>query len=88
MNLTKCWLVAFETHCRSKLVEDEIKILHKTDKFLEKCGTKALLKIISFLPRNEIEHVEFKEIKKVILVYVEPQARLIITERTNFLQTH
>ena len=86
-NLTKCWLVAFEAHCRSKQIADVRNTLgtsDKTDKFLEKCGSKAILKIISLLPGKNIEHVEFKEIKDAINNYVEPQTRLTIADRTVF----
>ena len=65
-NLTKCWLLSFEAHCRSKQIEDkknDVGSYDKTDKFLEKCGSKAILKIISLLPGKNIEKLEFKDIK-------------------------
>jgi len=67
-NLTKCWLVSFEAHCRSKEIKDEkndVGTYNKTDKFLEKCGSKVILKVISLLPGKNIEQIEFKEIKKL-----------------------
>ena len=42
----------------------------KTDKFIEKCGTKALLKIISMLPGRDVEKIEFEDIKTVITDYI------------------
>ena len=38
----------------------------KTDIFIEKCGTKALLKIISILPGKDVEKLEFEVIKTAI----------------------
>ena len=85
----RCWLVAFEAHCRSKNLDDELQdsgTSPKTDRFLEKCGTKALLKIISMMPGRNIETILFDDIKKAILEYIEPRKRLTIADRTNFLQ--
>ena len=58
----------------------------KTDKFIEKCGTKALLKIISILPGKDVEKLEFEVIKTTIMNYIQPRTRLVIADRTNFLQ--
>ena len=85
----RCWLIAFEAHCRSKDIEDEVQdsgTSPKTDKFLERCGTKPLLKIISMMPGRNIESALFKDIKNAISEYIEPRKRLIIADRTNFLQ--
>ena len=64
----RCWLVAFEAHCRSKGIEDEIGdsgTSPQTDKFLERCGTKPLLKIISMLPGANLETLLFQDIKNL-----------------------
>ena len=87
----KCWLIAFEAHCRVKSIEDKIdpKVCvtsPKTDIFLELCGSKTLLKLISLLSDKDIEAQLFSNIKKCILEYVEPRKRLQIADRTNFLQ--
>ena len=85
----KCWLLSFEAHCRSKNIRDVINnegTSPKTDKFIEKCGTKALLKIISMLPGRDVEKIEFEDIKTVITDYIQPRPRLTIADRTNFLQ--
>ena len=58
----------------------------KTDKFIERCGTKALLKIISILPGKDVEKLEFEVIKTAITNYIQPRTRLVIADRTNFLQ--
>ena len=65
----ECWLLSFEAHCRSKNIADNVSdegTSPKTDKFIEKCGTKALLKIISILPGKDVEKLEFELIKTAI----------------------
>ena len=57
----------------------------QTDKLLEKCGTKALLKVISLMPGKDIEKQPFSEIKRVIKQYIEPTKRLEIADRTDFM---
>lgn len=76
------WLISFEAMCRSKKIIDELK---KTDKFLEQCGSKALLKVLSLMPGVNIEKQQFCDIKAKITQYVEPSQRLVIADRTNFL---
>ena len=58
----------------------------KTDQFFEKCGTKALLKIISILPGKDVEKLVFEVIKTAITNYIQPRTRLVIVDRINFLQ--
>ena len=88
-NLCKCWLMSFDSHCRAKLIEDKIGasgISPKTDKFIEKCGTRSLLKVVTLFPGKLLETLEYKTIRSAIMAYIEPQARLVIAERTNFLE--
>ena len=47
---------------------------------------KALLKIISILPGEDVEKLEFEVIKTAITNYIQPTTRLVIADRTNFLQ--
>ena len=58
----------------------------QTDQFLERCGSKPLLKIISMLPGQDITKLTFAKIKEAIEVYIAPRKRLIIADRTSFLQ--
>lgn len=84
----KAWLVSFEALCRSKAIDDVMTKTGnypKTDKFLELCGSKALLKIVSLLPGKQIDTVSFKDIKTQVVAYIEPKQRLIIADRTNFM---
>ena len=81
------WLVSFEAMCRSKEIKDvkgDDGTFLKTDKFLERCGTKALLKIISLMPGRDIEKQQFSEIKNTIKNYIQPTKRLVIADRTRF----
>ena len=84
----KCWLVSFEALCRNKKLEDTATAdgnTPKADKFLELCGTKSLLKIISLFPGEEVDELEFSKIKAGIVRYIEPKRRLVIADRTNFM---
>jgi len=85
----KCWLISFEGHCRSKQIEDKLQTDNtspKTNRFLEKCDAKTLLKLMSLIPDKNIENLLYSDIKKVRKAYIEPQEKLVIAERTNFLQ--
>ena len=57
-----------------------------TDKFVETCGLKNLMKIASLIPGKNLSKVPYKDIKSAIKKYVEPSEKLIIAERTNFFQ--
>lgn len=87
---TKCWLISFNAHCRNKSINDvkssSATTSPMTDKFLEMCGHKAILKVVSLLPGKSIELQSFSDINKVIQSYIQPKERLVIAERTNFLQ--
>ena len=85
----KAWIISFEALCRSKALEDKASATgtsEVTDAFLSRCGAKALLKIMSLMPSKNVEKMMFKEVKKIIEDYVAPRKRLVIADRTNFLQ--
>ena len=85
----RCWLLTFEAICRTKAIEDKANAQGtspKTDKFLEMCGVKPLLKIMSLMPGTDIEKSLFADIRKTVEDYNEPRKRLVIADRTNFLQ--
>ena len=84
----KCWIVSFEALCRNKKMDDKVTAdgnTPKADKFLELCGTKPLLKIVTLFPGEEMDKLAFIKIKDGILRYIEPKSRLVIADRTNFL---
>ena len=87
----KAWLVSFEALCRAKQIEDKLSTIGTsavTDAFLARCGGKPLLKIMSLVSDKDIERMLFKDIKQVIENYLAPRKRLVIADRTNFLQLH
>ena len=86
---TKCWIIAFEAHCRGYAIQDKPEkdgTFEKRNKFLEKCGTKCIAKVMSFFPDKNIEELPFSDIKAKILSYISPKERLTIADRANFLQ--
>ena len=85
----KAWLLSFDAYCRSHGIKDEKKkdeCSPKTDKFIERCGTKTLLKVMTLLPGKDISELSYSELSKAIIEYIEPRQRLTIADRTNFLQ--
>ena len=86
---SKVWLIAFEARCRTKKLNDKIDggtTSPQTDAFLESCGAKALLKLITLMPGKEIQKEKFSDIKKTIERYTAPKTRLEIADRTTFLE--
>ena len=84
---TQFWLIQFEATCRGKKIEDDNDgNLARTDKFIEKCGIKSLMKIASLIPGKIVNELPYEEIKKSILKYIQPAEKLVIAERTNFFQ--
>ena len=85
----RVWLLSFEAHCRSKRLQDRVdphsQTSPMTDKFLERCGTRSLLKIVSLLPGKDVASLLFSDIKKALMSYLEPTKRLLIADRTSFL---
>ena len=88
LRLTQAWMIAFNARCRAdKLVDDTTtKVYAKTDAFLARCGPKALSTLINLMPSVDIDTVPFKTIAEKINAYVAPKQRLVVAERTNFLQ--
>jgi len=85
----KAWMLAFEAHCRGKGLEDKLSASGSspiTDKFLERCGSKVLLKLVSLMRGKDIEKCLYADLKTEVLNYVAPKTRLLIADRTNFLQ--
>ena len=87
---TKLWLMIFEATCSGNKIKDENKngTQVMTNKFIEKCGIKALRKITSLLPNTKITELPYEDIKNAIQKYMEPTKKLIIAERTNFFMLH
>jgi hypothetical protein len=83
----QCWLLSFEALCRNKKVPiDDDKSFKTTDMFLERCGTKSLIKIATLLPGQDLSQTPYKSIKDAILIYTAASAKLLIAERSSFFQ--
>ena len=86
MDLTQTWLMSFEAKCRAKSLKDETGKLQITDAFIASCELKTLQKLTALCKPKIITDIPFKEIKQVIESYVKPSQKLLIAERTGFLQ--
>jgi len=86
IDLTETWLMSFEAQCRSKGLKDEKEDLKITDKFIGSCELQTLQKLTALCKPKQITNLPFEEIKKVIEQYVKPSQKLLIAERTSFLQ--
>jgi len=86
LELTETWLMAFEAQCRTKGLKDEKDNLKVTDKFIGCCELQTLQKLTALCKPKKICELPYAEIKKVIEQYVKPSQKLLIAERTSFLQ--
>ena len=59
-----------------------------TDMFLATAGCKGIQKVSMMVYPRNLEELTFKEIGKVIKRNIRPKKRLVITERTKFLETN
>ena len=57
-----------------------------TDFFMIQCGLEALIKLSSLVVPRNIEDMKFMDIRKDLINYLKPQERLVVAERTGFLQ--
>ena len=57
-----------------------------TDFFMSQCGVEALIKLSSLVTPRIIEDMKFRDIRKDLLKYLKPEERLVVAERTAFLQ--
>ena len=84
------WISCFEALARVKKVRDrrnEGEQNEITDIFLATAGCEAIQKVSTMsYPRN-LEEMTFKEIREVIKKNTRPKKRLVIAERTKFLET-
>ena len=57
-----------------------------TDFFMSQCGLEALVKLSSLVAPKNVEDMKFTVIRKDLISYLKPQERLVVAERTGFLQ--
>lgn len=68
--------------CHSKSTNDKLAVdknSPKADKFLEICGTKSLLKILTFLSGKKIDEIQFEIVRRKLCSTIN-QSRLIIAD--------
>ena len=86
----KTWLLAFNALSRAKGWEDDdadTASLAITDNFIAQCGLQALEKIQCIVAPNDVNKMKFSELQQKIQTYLQPNARLVIAERTRFYKT-
>ena len=95
------WLKAFERRARVEKQRDidatpgtsgppavaaVAKEYQVTDFFMSDCGLEALIMLSSLVAPRNIEDMKFIDIRKHLINYLKPQERLVVAERTGFLQ--
>lgn len=80
------WIRMFEATVRHKKLKDSQEMKEITDYFLSIAGMEAIRKVsIMCMPRM-IEELLFVEIKTIILDNMQPRKKIIIAERSKFMQ--
>ncbi len=80
------WLRAFKAKMRvgDKKDNKEDNKLDITDSFLACAGCDAVEKITNIVAPNEPESLEFTDIEQALIRYLEPEQKLVISERAKF----
>ena len=79
----KTWTEIFDAQARSKELTDQEKL---TDQFLSNAGLKELIKIKRLVAPRTVTKMKWDEIKVAITKFLEPKKKLLIAERTVFMQ--
>ena len=84
------WLEAFEAKCRIEKINEENEDgteKPRTDMFMSMCGTDTLVKLKYLVNPQKIskKNLTYSQIKWVMFDYLKPKEKLIIAERTKFL---
>ena len=90
LEYVETWIRYFEALARVKKLRDrqsEGEQKEITDMFLATVGYKAIQKVSTIANPRNLEELTFKEIGKVIKRNIRPKKRLVISERTKFLET-
>ena len=84
------WIRCIEALARVKKLRDRrsrVKQNEITDMFLSTAACKAIQRVSTMAYPRNLEELTFKEISKVIKRNIRPKNRLVIAERTKFLET-
>ena len=81
----ECWLLSLEAKARTQMKKGKQDKSHMVDLLISKCGFEALKKVRMLLAPKLVEKCSYQEIRAAIMNYVRPHERLIIAERTKFM---
>ena len=76
------WADIFDAQARAKKIAEE----KLTDEFLSNAGLKEVLKIKQIVAPNTVSIMKWEDIKLAIKNFLEPKKKLLIAERTIFMQ--
>lgn len=82
----KLWIMMFEAKARAKKWQDTKETKDITNNFLASCGMDALSKINCLGMSKSLEKLNFCNIKEKIMEFIEPKAKLILSERIIFFK--
>ena len=77
------WTEIFDAQARAKEIKDEARL---TDEFLSNAGLQEVLKIKQIVAPKTISSMKWDDIKAAIKNFLEPKKKLLIAERTIFMQ--
>ena len=77
------WAEIFDAQARTKEITDEERL---TDEFLWNAGLQEVLKVKQIVAPKIISNLKWTEIKTAIKNFLEPKKKLLIAERTTFMQ--
>ena len=83
--MTEAWLRSFSALSRSKKLKDGKDEKEVTDLFLSRAGVQAVRDVSLMAHPNELEKMDFKDIKELILAKMRPKKKLVIAERSKFM---
>ena len=77
------WAEIFDAQARAKEIKDKNRL---TDEFLSSAGLEEVLKIKQIVAPKTLSQMKWKDIKAAISNFLEPKKKLLIAERTIFMQ--
>ena len=83
----KAWVDVFEAKARSKKIEDTEEGNALADEFPSNIGVRELIKVKQLVAPKDVLRIKWREIKECLEKSMEPKKRLLIAERTNFMQS-
>ncbi|PAA65473.1 hypothetical protein BOX15_Mlig032217g3 [Macrostomum lignano] len=81
----RAWVEVFDAQARSKGVQDTDGNLALTDAFLGCLGVAQLIKVKQLVAPSQLSKMKWADIKACLIRFLEPQKRLLISERAAFM---